>query len=64
MIEFFDEARITTLLDMADLIEAEEAALAAFSRGEVAQPERTVMNVDRAGGFFLTMPAVADAMGV
>ena len=64
MIEYFDEARITTLLDMADLIEAEEAALAAFSRGEVAQPERTVMNVDRAGGFFLTMPAVADAMGV
>ncbi|SVD09730.1 uncharacterized protein METZ01_LOCUS362584, partial [marine metagenome] len=42
MIEYFDEARITALLDMADLIEAEEAALAAFSRGEVAQPERTV----------------------
>lgn len=64
MIAFLDEAKIAALLDMAELIEVEEAALAAFSRGEVNQPARTILEVQSAGGYFLTMPAVADAMGI
>ena len=64
MIAFLDEPKIAELLDMAALIEVEAAALAAFSRGEVIQPERTVLNAEAAGGFFLTMPAIGDAMGI
>ncbi len=64
MVDYLDEAAVAAHLDMGELIDAEEAALAAFSRGEVSQPERTVVNVDAAGGFFLTMPAVGQAMGV
>ncbi|MBT3330310.1 MAG: ornithine cyclodeaminase family protein, partial [Rhodospirillaceae bacterium] len=63
MIAFLDEPKIAELLDMAALIEVEAAALAAFSRGEVIQPERTVLNAEAAGGFFLPMPAIGDAMG-
>jgi len=64
MIAFLDEPKIAELLDMAELIEVEAAALASFSNGEVVQPARTILNAEPAGGFFLTMPAIGDTMGI
>jgi thiomorpholine-carboxylate dehydrogenase len=49
------EADVRALLSMADLIEAMQNALAAFSAGRVKQPVRTVIQAP--GGVFASMPA-------
>ncbi|MDQ3068941.1 MAG: ornithine cyclodeaminase family protein [Acidobacteriota bacterium] len=51
-----DEHDVRQLLPMADLIDAMEGALAAFSTGKVRQPVRSVVDLP-AGGFFAVMPA-------
>jgi ornithine cyclodeaminase/alanine dehydrogenase-like protein (mu-crystallin family) len=52
---WLNEADVRAVLSMDGLIEAMEAALAAFSAGSVKQPVRTV--IEAPGGFFATMPA-------
>ena len=59
-----DESAVRRLIDMDDLIEAMEAALVAFSRGEVVQPVRQFVELTRYGGFLGLMPAAGQAMGV
>lgn len=51
------EADVKAMLPMPDLIEAMEQALASFSRGEVQQPLRTVLEVGAQRAFFGVMPA-------
>src|SRR3546814_11216604 len=45
---------------MRDLIPAMEQALTAFSAGQVQQPVRTALLLERQAGFFGIMPAVLD----
>src|SRR5271163_4311537 len=52
---WLSEADVRAVLSMEDLIGVMEAALAAFSAGEVKQPVRTV--IEAPGGFFGTMSA-------
>src|SRR5580692_13119432 len=52
---WLSETDVRAVLSMEDLIGAMEAALAAFSAGEVKQPVRTV--IEPPGGFFGSMPA-------
>ncbi len=59
-----DESAVRRLIDMDDLIEAMQAALVAFSRGEVVQPVRQFVEVTRHSGFLGLMPAAGQAMGV
>lgn len=55
------EAQVASLLPMADLIAAMEAALMRFSSGEVLQPVRSVLTVGPQQAYFGLMPAyVAD----
>ncbi|MEX2272086.1 MAG: ornithine cyclodeaminase family protein [Vicinamibacterales bacterium] len=54
-----NERDVRTLLSMADLIEAMEAALAAFSTGKVRQPVRSIIELG-SHGFFGVMPAAYD----
>jgi alanine dehydrogenase len=51
------EQQVQSLLPMADLIAAMEAALARFSAGEVLQPVRSVLTVGPTKAFFGLMPA-------
>lgn len=51
-----NERDVTQLLPMADLIDAMEAALAAFSTGQVRQPVRSIVELG-SHGFFGVMPA-------
>lgn len=61
---YLDEARVRSLLRWEALIDAMEAALAAFSSGRVTQPVRTVLTVEENRRYFGIMPAVAeDVMG-
>ena len=50
------EADVRAVLPMADLITSMESALVAFSRGEVEQPVRTILDVGKQD-FFGVMPA-------
>lgn len=59
-----DEAAVRQLLNMNEVIAAMEAALAAFSRGQVVQPVRTMVPVAEHNGFLGVMPAYAGALGV
>jgi ornithine cyclodeaminase len=54
------ERDIRAVLPMADLIEAMEGALAAYSRGAVTQPVRTVLEVGPDRAYFGLMPASLD----
>jgi ornithine cyclodeaminase/alanine dehydrogenase-like protein (mu-crystallin family) len=54
---WLSESDVRAALPMADLIDAMQAALVAFSAGRVVQPVRTVMEY-RAGAFFGLMPAL------
>ncbi len=64
MVDYYDGEQVREVLRMEDLIPAMEEALIAFSAGEVTQPVRTMLSVERAKGFFAIMPAVAaGAMG-
>jgi ornithine cyclodeaminase len=51
------EDHVKSLLPMADLITAMEAAVARFSAGEVLQPVRTVLTVGPTRAYFGLMPA-------
>jgi len=51
------EQQVQSLLPMADLVAAMEAALARFSAGEVLQPVRTVLTVGPTRAYFGLMPA-------
>lgn len=52
-----NERDVRALLDMDDLIEAMEIALADFSAGSVTQPVRTVLQVGASPAFYGLMPA-------
>ncbi len=52
---WLNENDVRAVLPMAELIDAIEAAVAAFSAGRVNQPVRTVLETP--GGFFASMPA-------
>jgi ornithine cyclodeaminase len=54
------ERDIRAVLPMADLIEAMESALVAYSRGDVTQPVRTVLEVGPDRAYFGLMPASLD----
>ncbi len=61
------EADVRNLLPLADLINAMERALSAFSSGEVVQPVRTALQAGPRRNFFGVMPAYLcspAAMGV
>jgi alanine dehydrogenase len=51
------EAEVKSLLPMGELIGTMESALAAFSRGEVDQPVRSVVQIGEEKNYFGTMPA-------
>lgn len=51
------EDHVKSLLSMAELVTAMEAAIARFSAGEVLQPVRTVLSVGPTKAFFGVMPA-------
>lgn len=51
------ESDVREVLAMPELIEAMEAALKAFSAGQVTQPVRTAIEVPAGPGFFGLMPA-------
>src|SRR5438445_2463443 len=55
---FLNEEQVRQHLRMADLIPALEKALMDFSAGKVVQPVRSVISVERHGGFLGLMPAL------
>jgi len=58
---WLSEADVRAVLPMRDLIDAMEAALRAFSCGQVRQPVRTVIEAGSGGAFFASMPAYIDS---
>lgn len=61
---YLDEATLTPLLKLEDLIPAMERALADFSAGRVIQPVRSIVSIPQHHGFMGLMPAVyGDVMG-
>lgn len=54
---WLNEADVRAVLPMGDLIECMEAALIAFSSGQVRQPVRQVIEAGAGGNFFAAMPA-------
>ena len=61
---YLDERQVRAHLAMADLIPAMEQALVDFSAGRCVQPVRTAIPVEAHGGIFLSMPALAEGLGV
>jgi len=62
---YIDEETVRRRLRWNDLIDAMEAALAAFSRGSVVAPVRTVLTIEERRRYLGIMPAVMDdVMGV
>lgn len=61
---YLNEDQVRTHLCMEELIPAMEKALIDFSTGRVVQPVRSVISVEKYGGFFLLMPALSDGLGV
>ena len=59
---WLNEADVRASLSMRELIDAMEAALIAFSRGEVDQPVRSVIEVVKGHAFFASMPVLAPAV--
>lgn len=61
---YFDEAQVAARLRWEPLVDAMEAALIAFSSGDVLQPVRTVLEVEEGRRYFGVMPAAgSDVMG-
>ena len=61
---YLDEERVAALLDWDELIDAMEQALAAFSKGAVIQPVRTILKIEERARYFGVMPAVlGDVIG-
>lgn len=64
MVAYLDEEAVRKALAWDELIEAMQAALASFSRGQAAQPMRATITIEEGKRYFLTMPAATDeAMG-
>src|SRR5690349_8738075 len=62
---FLTEEQVRQHLKMADLILAMEKALMDFSSGKVVQPVRSIISVERHGGFLGLMPALTpDGLGL
>src|SRR5258707_8124950 len=62
---FLNKEQVRQHLRMADLIPAMEKALMDFSAGKVMQPVRSVISVERHGGFLGLMPALTpDGLGL
>jgi thiomorpholine-carboxylate dehydrogenase len=61
---YLDDNQVRTHLAMVDLIPAMERALVDFSAGRCVQPVRTAIPVEAQGGLFLSMPALAEGLGV
>ena len=59
-----DDRQVRARLTMEELIPAMEKALIDFSAGRSVQPLRTAIPVDRHGGTLLSMPALAEGLGV
>ena len=62
-LRIISEDDVASVLTMAELIPCMADALVAYSRGEFAQPVRTIIGVPGHGGFFGAMPA-ASATGL
>jgi thiomorpholine-carboxylate dehydrogenase len=60
MVAYYDQDAVRAVLRMEDLIPAMETALNDFSAGKVIQPVREMISVEGPGGFFASMPAVAE----
>jgi ornithine cyclodeaminase/alanine dehydrogenase-like protein (mu-crystallin family) len=63
MAVWLNEADVRAVLRPAELVGAMEAALAAFSSGEVVQPVRTALEIGERS-FFAVMPALYAGQGV
>ncbi|MEM9357802.1 MAG: ornithine cyclodeaminase family protein [Pseudomonadota bacterium] len=63
-IPFLREAEVASVLKMSELIPAMEQALVDYSGGRISQPDRQMLPVTKAGGFFGAMPAVGESVGV
>jgi thiomorpholine-carboxylate dehydrogenase len=61
MVRTLPESEIAQLLRYEELIPAMERALTAFSAGQVTQPVRSVLTVEKDQRFFGVMPAVTPA---
>ena len=61
---FINEATVKSVLSWAPLIDTMEAAMIAFSAGEVEQPVRQMVPVPGHDAIIAAMPAVGDAMAV
>jgi ornithine cyclodeaminase/alanine dehydrogenase-like protein (mu-crystallin family) len=65
MVRYLDEANVRAALRWDPLIAAMEAALAAFSSGQVIQPVRNMLTIEEGKRYLGVMPAVTrEAMGV
>ncbi|HEY6449594.1 MAG TPA: NAD(P)-binding domain-containing protein, partial [Candidatus Cybelea sp.] len=63
--KYLDEERVRALLRWEQLIPAMETALAAFSRGSIVQPVRSVITIEEGRRYLGIMPAVdEDVMGL
>ena len=60
---FLTEADVRAVVPLHDLIDSMEAALAAYSTGQVQQPLRTIMEVGASRSFLGVMPAFIPASG-
>jgi thiomorpholine-carboxylate dehydrogenase len=58
---YLDEEAVRAVLDWNQLIAEMETALAAFSRGRVIQPMRTMITIEEGKRYLGIMPAVAEA---
>ena len=58
--KYLDEEQVRGLLRWEQLIPAMETALAAFSRGSILQPVRSVLTIEEGQRYLGIMPAVAD----
>jgi len=59
-----DDSAVRRHLRMADLLPAMEKALIDYSAGRVQQPLRCRIAVDPPGGYFFSMPALGEALGL
>ena len=54
---YIDEPTVASVLRMEELIPLMRQAMIDFSQGRIAQPPRRMLEVQRHGGFFASMPA-------
>lgn len=64
MLMFLDEEQVRRHLRWEPLIAAMERALIELSAGRVVQPVRQLLRVERHDGWFLSMPAAGESVGI